>query len=73
MELENEETIAKMLETGVGAAILSRQRALADNIRHFRIQGLPLKCSVCLVFLTKGYLSRAAREFLRMCREEYRG
>ncbi len=70
MELENEETMSKMLETGVGAAILSRQRAVADDLRHFHIRGLPLSCRVCLVHPKNGYLSRAAAEFARMCRDE---
>jgi len=70
MELENEETMAKMLESGMGAAFLSRRRVLADNIRHFRIRGLPLHCPVCLVSLKKGYQSRAAQEFARICHEE---
>ena len=70
LELENEETIVKMMEVGVGAAILSRQRALRDNIRHFPIRGLPLLCPVCLVYLKKACLSHAAQEFARVCREE---
>ncbi len=70
MELENEETIAKMIQTNGGAAFLSLRRAVADKIRHFRIRGLPFRCPVCLVYLKKGYLSRAAREFMRMCKEE---
>ncbi len=70
MELENEETIAKMLQQGGAAAFLSRRRVLADKIRYHRITGLPLKCSVCLVYPRKGYLSHAAREFARICREE---
>jgi DNA-binding transcriptional LysR family regulator len=70
VELENEETAAKMLELGVGAAILSRQRAVADGIPHFRIRELPLRCPVSLVYLKKGYLSPATREFVGICREE---
>jgi LysR family transcriptional regulator, cyn operon transcriptional activator len=72
MELENEETIAKMLQTNGGAAFLSMRRAVADNVRHFRIRGLALRCPVCLIYLKKGYLSRAAHEFMRMCKEECR-
>jgi len=70
MELENEETIAKMIQTNGGAAFLSLRRAVADRIRHFRVLGLAFRCPVCLVYLKKGYLSRAAREFMRMCKEE---
>ena len=72
MELENEETIAKMLQTNGGAAFLSRRRAVADDIRHFRVRGLALSSPVCLVYLKKAYLSPAAQEFVRMCKEECR-
>jgi LysR family transcriptional regulator, cyn operon transcriptional activator len=70
MELENEETIAKVIETDGGAAFLSRRRAVADNIRHFRVRGMTFSCPVCLVYLKKAYLSPAAQEFVRMCKEE---
>jgi DNA-binding transcriptional LysR family regulator len=70
MELENEETSAKMIQTNGGAGFLSMRRAVADNIRHFRLRGLMFRCPVCLVYLKKGYLSRAAHEFMRMCKDE---
>jgi DNA-binding transcriptional LysR family regulator len=72
MELENEETIAKLLQQSSGAAFLSRRRVTADRIRHFRIRGLLLSCAVCLVHPRTGYLSHAAREFARICQDECR-
>jgi DNA-binding transcriptional LysR family regulator len=70
MELENEETISKLLESGIGAAFVSHRRAVADGLHHLCIRGLPLRCRVCLVYPKRGYMSRAAREFARLCREE---
>ena len=70
MELENEETMVRMLQQGSAAAFLSRPRVLADKICHFRIRGVPLKCDVCLVYPRKGYLSHAARELAQMCQQE---
>jgi LysR family transcriptional regulator, cyn operon transcriptional activator len=69
MELENEETISKMIEIGMSAAILSRPRVRKDNLRHFRIRGLDLHCPVCLIYSERCYFSRAGREFARICQE----
>ena len=45
---------------------------MADGIRQFRLRGLAFSCPVCLVYLKKGYLSPAAQEFVRMCKDECR-
>jgi DNA-binding transcriptional LysR family regulator len=46
MELENEETIAKMLQTNGGAAFPSRRRAVAGGIRHFRARMCQEECRI---------------------------
>jgi DNA-binding transcriptional LysR family regulator len=69
MELENEEAMERMIEIGMGIALLSKRRAESDRIRHLGIRGHQVCLDSMLVFPRNDYLPRAVAEFARLCRE----
>lgn len=68
MELENEETMEKMIGIDMGIAFLSCHRAETESVRHLRLTGFRVICPVFLVTARADYLPAPAREFARLCR-----
>ncbi len=68
MELENEEAMETMIEINMGVALLSKRRAVSDNLHYLRIAGQRIYCDVTLIFADREYIPRSVEEFRRVCR-----
>lgn len=69
MELENEEAIVKMVQLGWGAGILSCRRASSDGLHCLQTEMDSTLLNIAAVH-NSAYLSRTAREFLVLCRDQ---
>lgn len=69
LELESEESMAKMVEIDMGITFLARRRVLRDNIRHLRISDGPVYVEVGVILPKFVYIPKAAQEFVKLCRE----
>lgn len=69
LELESEESMAKMAEIDMGIAFLAKRRVLRDQIHYLRIAEGPVELEVGIILPKFDYIPRAAKEFARMCRE----
>ena len=77
MELDNMEATKKMVEEGLGIAMLPKvavERELrAGELRHIRVRGLTMpKRQIALIYRRGRPLSRAAEAFVRLLEERYR-
>lgn len=69
LELESEESMEKMAEIDMGIAFLARRRVLRDRVHYLTISEGPVEVEVGIILPKFDYVPRAAREFIRMCRE----
>jgi len=68
-EVENEETIDKLIEMNLGFAARSRRRPANAGIRCFRIPNRTIRCKVGIVLRQRNGSQRVFTEFLRVCRQ----
>jgi LysR family transcriptional regulator, cyn operon transcriptional activator len=69
MELENEESMEKMMMIYPGVALLSKRRALKDKFHCFRLREGRIISEVGIIFPNLDYLPRATLEFANLCRK----
>ena len=77
MELDNMEATKKMVEEGLGIAMLPKvaveREVRAGELRHIRVRGLTMpKRQIALIYRRGRPLSRAAEAFVRLLEERYR-
>ncbi len=76
MELDNMEATKKMVEEGLGIAILPKvavdREVRAGELRHIQVHGLTMpKRQIALIYRRGRPLSRAAEAFVRLLEERY--
>jgi DNA-binding transcriptional LysR family regulator len=76
MELDNMEATKKMVEEGLGIAMLPKaaveREVRAGELRHIRVRGLTMpKRQIALIYRRGRPLSRAAEAFVRLLEERY--
>lgn len=75
MELSRQEAINKMVENGMGVGIAGSKSASSDvrdgKVVSWRIKGEQIEWNLGLARLKGGYFSPIAREFTRICRENF--
>ena len=69
LELESEESMAKMAEIDMGVAFLAKRRVVRDRIHYLRSSEGPVEVEVGIILPKISYIPPAVKEFTRMCRE----